>query len=149
MDFKDYESKGRKKFDENAELILGYVGYEFAPNAYDRADVVLSNAKAIYEIKDRDIPINRRKSYMLEKIKWDGMCRYYDKFDKYYVNFFQDDWVVIWNLSKLSPSFDARWTKGFFTPTTVNYSKDKVEKEYLDLFLHEAEAVYHNKERVK
>lgn len=148
MDYKDYENRGRKKFRENAEVILGYTGYEFTPNAYDRADVVLSKSKAIYEIKDRDIPINSRQSYMLEKKKWDGMCKYYNNFDKYYVTFFQDGWVVIWNLSKLSPSFDKRWTEGYFTQTTVNYSKDKVKKEYLDLNLNEAEAIYHNKERI-
>lgn len=144
---REAERKGREKCVKYSVNILGYNDFEFTKSDYDRSDVVVTTtSKLTIEIKNRDIPITKYllNGFMLEKKKWEGMLKQFPDCHREYLNFFQDDYYIIWDLDRLSSSFESRWDKRLCTATTVGgtYGKVKVLKECLDLTINEAIMVF-------
>lgn len=143
---KEAENKGREKFNRYSRQIIGYNNHNFTQSDYDRSDVVVTTNMMTIEIKNRDIPITQYllNGFMFERLKWDGMCRQFPDYHKEYVNFFQDDYYIVWDLDRLSSSFESRWDRRLCTATTVGgtYGKEKVWKECLDLTINEAIMVF-------
>ena len=143
---KEAENKGRDKFNRYSRQRIGYNNHNFTQSDYDRSDVVITTNMMTIEIKNRDIPITRYllNGFMLEKKKWEGMLKQFPDYHREYLNFFQDDYYIIWDLDRLSNSFEKRWVSRECTATTVGgtYGKEKVLKECLDLTINEAIMIF-------
>lgn len=89
------------------------------------------------EIKRRDILSTKYQDYILEKIKYEALMKYFTEGNEdraLYVNIFNDKYVF-WDISKITPIWEKKWC----TATTAeDYGKKKVLKDVCLLKMEDA-----------
>jgi len=117
----------------NKKFNLGLVEDSENYNHFDA-----SSDKYIVEIKARKFPSNHKYALdgcFLEKYKYDHLCKKADDRKMLYINYFTDDIIAIWNLSKIK-EFD--WEVLRMKKQTYGYNNQVIEKVVTKLLLSSA-----------
>lgn len=129
--FERHENKGRRKLEAIFNSSDKVAKYEFTTGKFDRLDCFTtgySGNLTAYEIKDRDISSTLYPDYILEVPKYKAlMAAYDDGYTPYYINFFADNTVILWDVSKID--ITNRVIKKPCTRTTAENYGNRVEKE--------------------
>lgn len=136
LSFSEHEQKGREKALKYLKD-WGEITFTEDPYApYDAEIKTKGNNTIILEIKDRDIPSTKYDTYLLEKTKYDSLKEIPGI--HFYVNFFNDGVVGLWNLDRIDTT--DRWITEYCTTTTANntYGLRRKPKEVLMLTKDEA-----------
>lgn len=129
MTYLDYEKKGRKKLIEdfnnsNCEMIYEFTDIALSVDCFATA---CTGEKYAIEVKDRDIPIEKYSTYLLEKRKYDILMAAHNDsgYTPIYRCYFQDG-VLTWDLSRIDINDRVEELK--CTQTTVDYGHKVVKK---------------------
>lgn len=129
MTYTEYENKGRNKLVEDFNNADCEIDYEFTDIALsvDCFATAATGQKYAIEIKDRDIPIEKYSTYLLEMKKYNAlMAAHIDSgYTPLYRCYFQDG-VLTWDISKID--INDRVEEMKCTQTTVDYGHKVVKK---------------------
>ena len=139
MTYMDYENKGRKKLVEDFSNSDCEIEYEFTDIALsvDCFATACTGQKFAIEVKDRDIPIEKYSTYLLEMRKYNALMAAHNDsgYTPLYRCYFQDG-VLTWDVSKIDINDRVEELK--CTQTTVDYGQKVVKKL---IMLKEEEAI--------
>ena len=129
MTYTEYENKGRNKLVEDFNNADCEIDYEFTDIALsvDCFATAATGQKYAIEIKDRDIPIEKYSTYLLEMKKYNAlMTAHIDSgYTPLYRCYFKDG-VLTWDISKID--INNRVEEMKCTQTTVDYGHKVVKK---------------------
>lgn len=140
MTTKEYEENGRRKLVEDFKNSKHEIEYEFTKGKYDSIDCFATaasiNQKYAVEIKNRNIPIEKYDTYLLELHKYNALmaAHIYSGYTPLFRVYFQDG-VLTWDVSKIDITNRVEELK--CTQTTVDYGH-KVAKKLIMLKKEEA-----------
>lgn len=126
-EFSKAEQVGRKiwyDFITNENILQDIT---FTPTKFDKVDGVMTlktyDKPITFEIKRRNINSEqyKKEGYIIEKIKYDALSK---AEIGWYINIF-DDCIKIWDISKLSPTFEWKYCTA---TTATNYKKGEKPK---------------------
>lgn len=130
MTTSEYEEKGRKKLIEDFKNSKCEIEYEFTKGKYESIDcfaTACTGDKYAIELKNRDIPIDKYDTYLLEMKKYNAlMAAYiYSGYTPLFRVYFQDG-VLTWDISKID--INGRVEEMKCAESTFNYSHKVVKK---------------------
>ena len=134
------EREGRNKLKEKLDTSKKIEKYEFTEEKFNPIDCFatgVTGGKICYEIKNRDIDIDKYKKegFMLEYKKYQRLMEYnrLSGGTSYYINFFQDGKGISWDVSRIKDAEDRVEIKYCTETTAEDYEKGKVPKEVIML----------------
>lgn len=130
MTTSEYEEKGRKKLIEDFKNSKCEIEYEFTKGKYESIDcfaTACTGDKYAIELKNRDIPIDKYDTYLLEMKKYNAlMAAYiYSGYTPLFRVYFQDG-VLTWDISKID--INGRVEEMKCAESTFNYSHKRIKK---------------------
>lgn len=138
MTVEQYEQKGRNKLKadfDNAECEMMYEFTDTSSNI-DCCATACTGERYAIEIKDRDIPIDKYDTILLEWTKYDALMQYYTLgYTPLFRCYFRDA-VFTWDISKID--IEGRIEKKLCTKKTFENYGDRIEKEVIMLKKEEA-----------
>ena len=136
----EYEDNGRRKLIEDFNNADCEMIYEFTKGKYESIDCFATaasiNQKYAIEIKNRDIPIEKYSTYLLEMKKYNAlMAAHIDSgYTPLFRVYFQDG-VLTWDISKID--INGRVEEMPCAESTFNY-EHKINKKIIMLKKEEA-----------
>ena len=126
----EYEEKGRQKLVEDFKNSKCEIEYEFTKGKYDSIDcfaTACTGQKFAIELKNRDIPIEKYSTYLLEMKKYNALmaAHIYSGYTPLFRVYFQDG-VLTWDISKID--INGRIEEMKCAESTFNYSHKVVKK---------------------
>lgn len=130
MTTKEYEDKGRTKLVEDFKNSKHEIEYEFTKGKFDSIDcfaTACTGEKFAIEIKDRNIPIEKYSTYLLEMKKYNALmdAHIYSGYTPLFRVYFQDG-VLTWDISKIDIS--GRVEEMSCAESTFNYDHKRIKK---------------------
>lgn len=130
MTTSEYEEKGRRKLIEDFNNADCEMIYEFTKGKFDSIDCFATAStgdKYAIEIKDRNIPIEKYSTYLLEMKKYNALmiAHIESGYTPLFRVYFQDG-VLTWDISKID--INGRVEEMKCTQTTVDYGHKVVKK---------------------
>ena len=130
MTTSEYEDRGRTKLVEDFNNADCEMIYEFTKGKFDSVDcfaTASTGQKFAIEIKDRNIPIEKYSTYLLEMKKYNAlMAAYIDSgYTPLFRVYFQDG-VLTWDISKIDIS--GRVEEMSCAESTFNYDHKRIKK---------------------
>ena len=129
MTFNEYENKGRNKLENDFKNAKCEMEYEFT-DVEDKIDcfaTAATGARYAIEVKNRDIPIEKYDTYLLEMRKYNALMSAHTEsgYTPLYRCYFRDG-VITWDVSKID--IENRVEDLKCTQTTVDYGHKVVKK---------------------
>ena len=130
MTTKEYEDKGRTKLVEDFKNSKCEMIYEFTKEEFDSIDcfaTASTGQRFAIEIKNRNIPLDKYDTYLLELHKYNALMVAYEEsgYTPLFRVYFQDG-VLTWDISKID--VDDRVEEMLCAESTFNYSHKVVKK---------------------
>jgi hypothetical protein len=126
-EYQKAENFGRKKFidwcEGNQQIRITEVSDD--PSSPWDIKMYSGNTFFIVELKDRKCPSSKYDNYVLEKKKYDNLKSTFPANNILYINTFEDNKVLIWNITNLQ---NQKVHKKIMNKTTATITK-KEEKE--------------------
>ena len=133
MTTREYEQKGRLKLKADFDNAECEMIYEFTNDRFNHIDCYATACTGIryaIEIKNRNIPIDKYDTILLEGIKYKALMTAYEEGYKPLYRCYFKDGVLTWDLSQID--IDNRIEQMPCASSTQNYDR-KVEKEIIML----------------
>ena len=139
MTTSEYEDRGRKKLIEDFNNADCEMIYEFTKGKFDSIDcfaTACTGEKFAVELKNRDIPIGKYDTYLLELHKYNALMVAYEEsgYTPLFRVYFQDG-VLTWDISKID--INGRVEEMKCAESTFNY-EHKINKKIIMLKKEEA-----------
>ena len=139
MTTSEYEEKGRKKLIEDFNNADCEMIYEFTKGKFDSIDcfaTASTGQKFAVEIKNRNIPLDKYDTYLLEMKKYNALMIAHEEsgYTPLFRVYFQDG-VLTWDISKID--INGRVEEMFCAESTFNY-EHKINKKIIMLKKEEA-----------
>lgn len=131
MTTKEYEDNGRKKLIEDFNNADCEIEYEFTKGKFDSIDCFATaasiNQKYAIEIKNRNIPLDKYDTYLLEMKKYNALmaAHIYSGYTPIFRVYFQDG-VLTWDISKID--VNGRVEEMSCAESTFNYDHKIIKK---------------------
>ena len=139
MTTKEYEDKGRTKLVEDFKNSKCEMIYEFTKGKYESIDcfaTACTGQKFAIEIKNRNIPLDKYDTYLLEMKKYNALMIAHEEsgYTPLFRVYFQDG-VLTWDISKID--INGRVEEMKCAESTFNY-EHKINKKIILLKKEEA-----------
>ena len=130
MTTKEYEENGRRKLVEDFKNSKHEIEYEFTKGKYESIDcfaTASTGQRFAIELKNRDIPIEKYSTYLLEMKKYNALmaAHIYSGYTPLFRVYFQDG-VLTWDISKID--INGRVEEMPCAESTFNYRHKVIKK---------------------